>query len=283
MRALSFRRDGAPSYGVHRGGRILEADAAFRDRYPDLVAVLTDDVLARLDEACGEDVGGADEIEYLPTITRPGKILCVGKNYRSHAEEMGGEIPDHPLLFVRFPGSIVGHGQPLVAPRASVRFDFEGELGVVIGRAGRHIAPDDALAHVAGYLPFMDGSVRDWQRHTSQFTAGKNFDESGSMGPWLVSADEIPDPAAITLETRLNGEVVQTGSAGDMLFDVPTLIAYCSTFATLEPGDVIATGTPPGVGAARTPPLWLKAGDTLEVDLGGVGCLVNPIRAESGN
>lgn len=282
MQALSFVRDGRPTCGVHRDGRVYAASSAFLERFPDLLAVLADGALGQLDAACADEAGAVDDLDLLPTITRPGKILCVGKNYRSHAEEMGGEVPDHPMIFVRFPASVVGHGQPLVAPRASERYDFEGELGVVIGRPGRHIAQSNALAHVAGYVPFMDGSVRDFQRHTSQFTAGKNFDQSGSMGPCLVTADEIGDPAAVPIETRLNGEVVQSGAASDMMFDIPALIAYCSTFTTLEPGDVIATGTPPGVGAARTPPLWLKAGDTLEVDLGPVGCLANPIVDEPG-
>jgi len=269
--------DGRSTYGVQRDDGIYEAREDFRDRYPDLKTVLAGNALAALNEHAGPQAAAEEAIEYLPPITSPGKILCVGRNYRSHAEEMGGEVPEHPMLFVRFPGSLVGHRQPLVAPRDSERYDFEGELGVVIGRPGRHVARQDALAHVAGYVAFMDGSVRDWQRHTTQFTAGKNFDQSGSMGPWLATPDEVPDPSQIVVETRLNGTVMQRGSAGDMIFDIPMLIAYCSTFATLDPGDVIATGTPPGVGAARTPPVWLKAGDTLEVDLGPAGSIVNRV------
>lgn len=209
------------------------------------------------------------------------KILCVGVNYRPHIEEMGREVPDYPVVFVRFPSSLVGDGEPLIRPRVSEKYDFEGELAVVIGKPARHVKRDDALGHVAGYCCFMDGSVRDWQRHTGQFTAGKNFERSGAIGP-VVSAEHIPDPAALQLTTRINGKVMQEGRVADLVFDVPYLVEYCSTFAELRPGDVIATGTPGGVGSARRPPVWLKHGDLVEVEIGGVGILRNPVRDESG-
>ena len=210
------------------------------------------------------------------------KILCVGVNYRPHIEEMGRDLPDHPVVFVRFPDSLVEDGEAIIRPSVSEQLDFEGELAVVIGREGRHVSREDAFDHVAGYCCFLDGSVRDWQRHTSQFTPGKNFERSGAIGP-LVPRDNVPDPASLELTTRVNGEVMQHGDISDLVFDVPTLLEYCSTFAELLPGDVIATGTPGGVGAARTPPVWLKPGDIVEVDIPGIGRLRSPVGEEQGN
>jgi len=209
------------------------------------------------------------------------KILCVGVNYRPHIEEMGREVPDYPVVFVRFPGSLVGNGEPLIRPRVSEQYDFEGELAVVIGKRARHVAREDAFDYVAGYCCFMDGSVRDWQRHTGQFTAGKNFEQSGAIGS-TVPVDEVPDPSALRLTTRVNGEVMQEGAVADLVFDIPALLEYCSTFTELRPGDVIATGTPGGVGAARKPPVWLREGDLVEVEISGLGVLANPILDESG-
>lgn len=208
------------------------------------------------------------------------KILCVGVNYRPHIEEMGRELPKYPVVFVRFGSSLVGDGEPIVRPKVSEQFDFEGELAVIIGKSARHISREDAFDYIAGYCCFLDGSVRDWQRHTGQFTAGKNFERSGAIGPMVPAAD-IEDPAALELTTRVNGEVMQKGKVADLVFDIPTLLEYCSTFAELSPGDVIATGTPGGVGAARTPPVWLKDGDLVEVEISGLGVLSNPVRDES--
>ncbi len=210
----------------------------------------------------------------------PNKILCVGVNYRPHIEEMGREVPDYPVVFTRFPSSLVGNGEALVRPRVSEQYDFEGELAIVIGKPARYVRRDKALEHVAGYCCFMDGSVRDWQRHTTQFTAGKNFDKSGAIGP-VVPASEITDPATLELTTRVNGEVMQHGRVADLVFDIPYLIEYCSTFALLEPGDVIASGTPGGVGAARRPPVWLRDGDVVEVEIPGIAVLRNPVRDEA--
>ena len=209
------------------------------------------------------------------------KILCVGVNYRPHIEEMGRDIPEYPVVFVRFGSSLVGDGEPIIRPRASEQFDFEGELAVVIGKTARHVSCEDAFNYIAGYCCFLDGSVRDWQRHTGQFTAGKNFEQSGAIGP-MVSAADISDPAVLELTTRVNGEVMQRGRVADLVFDIPTLLEYCSTFAELNPGDVIATGTPGGVGAARKPPVWLKDGDLVEVEISGIGVLRNAVRDESG-
>ncbi|HSG97502.1 MAG TPA: fumarylacetoacetate hydrolase family protein [Woeseiaceae bacterium] len=208
------------------------------------------------------------------------RILCVGVNYRPHIEEMGREVPEYPVVFVRFPSSLVGDGEAIVRPAVSGKFDFEGELGVVIGKEAHRVSRARALDYVAGYCCFMDGSVRDWQRHTTQFTPGKNFDRSGAIGS-ITSADAIPDPSTLELTTRVNGQVMQSASVSELVFDVPYLIEYCSTFMTLRPGDVIATGTPGGVGAARTPPVWLKAGDIVEVEISGIGTLTNPVCDET--
>jgi 2-keto-4-pentenoate hydratase/2-oxohepta-3-ene-1,7-dioic acid hydratase in catechol pathway len=218
-------------------------------------------------------------IELLPPVPHPRRILCAGLNYADHVAESLTPRPrgDHPVIFTRFPSSLVGHGQAIVRPGASEQLDYEGELAIVIGATTRSVPSSSAMAAVAGYACFMDGSVRDFQRHTSQFTPGKNFDASGSWGPWIVTADEIDDPATLTLTTRVDGEVVQQASTVDMIFTIPELIAYCSTFTTLEPGDVIATGTPGGVGAARTPPRWLCDGDTVDVEVTEVGVLTNHV------
>lgn len=269
--------DGERRYGVLDGGTVLAVRSAFAARYPDLRAVLAADALTDLRDNVEPIPAAANEPDFLPVIPEPGKILCVGVNYRPHVEEMGRDLPDHPVVFVRFPSSLVGHGRDVVRPRVSSRYDYEGELAVIVGRTGRYVSEDRAWDHVAGLCPFLDGSLRDYQRHSGQFTPGKNFPASGAMGPALVTLDEIGDPGALRLETRVNGEVLQSGQLSELIFDVPRLIAYCSTFTRLEPGDVIATGTPGGVGAARKPPRWLVPGDTVEVDIGPAGCLRNQV------
>jgi 2-keto-4-pentenoate hydratase/2-oxohepta-3-ene-1,7-dioic acid hydratase in catechol pathway len=198
-----------------------------------------------------------------------------------HIKEMGRERPEYPVIFVRFASSLVGHGEPMVKPRASEQYDFEGELAVIIGKRARHVPRERAYELVAGYSCFNDGSVRDYQRHGPQWTPGKNFQASGALGPWLVTAEELPDPGRARLRTLLNGEVVQDASVAELCFDIPALIEYCSTWTELLPGDVIATGTPGGVGAGRKPPLWMKAGDTVAVEISGIGTLRNPIRDEN--
>jgi 2-keto-4-pentenoate hydratase/2-oxohepta-3-ene-1,7-dioic acid hydratase in catechol pathway len=209
------------------------------------------------------------------------RIFCAAVNYAAHREEMGrGEAGAHPMLFLRTPRSLVRGGEPLLRPRVSQRLDFEGELALVIGRAGRHISRAAALDHVAGWTAFMDGSVRDWQRHNSQFTPGKNFDRSGAIGPELVPATTVGDYRGRRLQTRVNGEVVQETDTSLMLFDAESLIAYASAFTELQPGDVIATGTCGGVGEKRVPPLWLCPGDLVEVDIAGLPLLANPVADE---
>ena len=277
MRFASIQLDGKPVWGRVEGEEIVVPDKAFLHAKPTLMEAIASDSLGMVAEV-GESarVPLADAV-FDPLIPNPGRVICVGINFKAHMQEMGREPPNYPWLFVRWADSQVGHGQPITRPNVSEKYDFEGELAFVIGKTARHVKAADALDYIAGYSCFMDGSIRDWQNHGSQFTPGKNFHKSGSFGPWLVTTDEIPDPSVLNLETRLNGEVMQKAPISDLKFDVPALIEYISTFAELQPGDVISTGTPGGVGFARKPPVWLKPGDRIEVDVDGIGVLVNPV------
>jgi len=284
MRLMSFTIDGRASFGLAAGNGVIDAgkrlDGEFRGLRDALLAGALP-ALRRLEQTKPDYA--LTDVEFLPVIPDPAaKLLCIGINYLPHIKEMGRERPDYPVVFVRFQDSIVGHGEALQRPIGSVQLDWEGELAVVIGKRARRVSRAQALDYVAGYACFNDGSVRDYQRHSQQFTPGKNFHASGSFGPWLVTTDEVPDPRELRLRTRLNGEVMQDESVGELCFDVSQLIEYCSTWSQLEPGDVIVTGTPGGVGAGRKPPLWMKAGDTVEVEITGLGVLRNSIVDESG-
>lgn len=220
-------------------------------------------------------------VAFLPPVLRPGKIICVGLNYADHTKESAYEQPDYPTLFPRYVSSLVAHGQPLIRPLVSDSLDFEGELAVVMASGGRHIAHGDALAHVFGYSIFNDGSVREYQFKSPQWTVGKNFDKTGAFGPYVVTADELPAGAkGLKLETRLNGVLVQSADTSDMVYDVATLIAVISEAITLEAGDVIVAGTPSGIGWAREPKLLMRHGDVCEVSIERIGKLVNPIEDE---
>ena len=280
MKALSFEVSGQATYGVLSDDGVHEVIDQFLDRYADLKSVIAAGQLRALEMNVRETGLRPAEIRYLPLIPNPDKVICVGVNYRPHVEEMGRDIPEKPVLFVRFAASLVGHQEPIIRTHVSEQYDFEGELAIIIGSRARHVARDQAYECVAGYTCFMDGTVRDWQRHTAQFTPGKNFHQSGALGPTLVTPDEVPDPASLSLTTRVNGQLMQQGSLDELIFDIPALIEYCSTFAELLPGDIISTGTPGGVGAARQPPLWLRAGDIVEVDIGEIGRLQNRVRDE---
>jgi 2-keto-4-pentenoate hydratase/2-oxohepta-3-ene-1,7-dioic acid hydratase in catechol pathway len=281
VRIASFGIDGRSSFGVVDGETIIDLGQALPD-LESLDAVLDAGALVAVREAVeGGDcprVAFTDVQLELPVSGR--RIFCIGINYSDHREEMGREKVPFPTVFVRFASSVVAHDVPIERPVVSEFLDWEGELAVVIGRRGRHISAADALSHIAGYSVLMDGSVRDWQRQTSQFTAGKNFDRSGSFGPWLVTTDEVPDPSALELTTRVNGVVMQHSTTDLLIHDVPALVEYLSAFTELQPGDVIATGTPGGVGFARTPPIWLVPGDVVEVDISSVGVLRNHVIAE---
>lgn len=293
MRLLTFERPapgpagaaGEPALGVVRGDRVVDVAALDPGMPRDWPGVFAAGRLGELAGLAGRaqeaETLARESLRLLAPIPAPPKILCVGLNYMAHARETGSRLPEMPIFFVRFPSSLVAHGEPLVRPRASTQFDYEGELAVVIGRGGRHIAKADALAHVAGYSIFNDGSLRDFQKKGRQWTLGKNFDATGGFGPEIVTADELPrGGAGLALETRLNGEVVQEGRTDDLIFDVPTLIAAASEVMTLEPGTTFITGTPPGVGMAREPQLWMQPGDTVAVTIEGIGTLTNPVVAE---
>lgn len=291
MKFVSFRSVNRDTWGiVGKDGGVIDLGAEFA-KLPTLRDYLAADdatkkkVAEYISTGFGDNSGKASDfpmkdVTLLEPITNPGKVICIGLNYRKHAEETGNKLPEHPVCFPRWPESHVAHNQPLLVPKESEKFDYEGELAVIIGKTARRVPEDKAFDYVAGYSIYNDGSIRDWQRHTGQFLPGKNFYHSGSFGPWMVSADEIPDPAALTLETRLNGEVVQHEGIDDLIFNVPQLIAYTSTFIELRPGDVIVTGTPSGVGLARNPQLWMKDGDTVEVEISKIGVLSNPVKAE---
>jgi 2-keto-4-pentenoate hydratase/2-oxohepta-3-ene-1,7-dioic acid hydratase in catechol pathway len=279
MRIVSFMIDGRESFGVLAVNGLYDLGEDFGG---DVRTILT-----RRGRTDAEAIVAArlptralDEVTLLPPVPRPGRIICVGLNYKAHITETGRDTPTYPMFFPRYPDSLVGSGSAMIRPRASAQFDFEGELAVVIGDGGRHIARDRALEHVAGYMAFNDGSIRDFQYKTSQFMAGKCFWRSGASGPWLMTPDEAGSIDAMTLETRLNGFVVQSASLADLLFGVPELIETLSTIFPLDPGDVIATGTPGGVGVARKPPVFMRAGDVVEVTIGPLGTLTNNIEDE---
>jgi len=218
----------------------------------------------------------------LPVVPRPGKIVCLGLNYADHAAEGGNQRPDYPSFFLRGASSLVAHGAAIQQPRVSNQLDFEAELAVVIGKTSRHLSEADALEAVAGYACFNDATLRDYQRRTAQWTIGKNFDATGALGPWLVPASELPPGAVgLKIESRLNGTVMQSSNTAQMLFPVAETLCLLTEALTLEPGDVIVMGTPAGVGYARKPPVWMKAGDTIEIEIEGIGVLSNPIENES--
>jgi 2-keto-4-pentenoate hydratase/2-oxohepta-3-ene-1,7-dioic acid hydratase in catechol pathway len=284
MKLVSFiAADGRPGYGAIRDGGVVDLSHRLGEKAPTLRALLA---AGALDEATRILADAAPDLpleglSLAPVIPDPDKIICVGLNYRDHVSETGKTVTEKPALFARFAGSQIGHLQPLVKPAVSDEFDYEGELAVVIGKGGRHIPAERALEHVAGYSCYNEGSVRDWQRHTSQYLAGKSFAGTGAFGPWLVTADEIPDPSRLTLETRLNGQVVQHTTTDLMITPIPEQIAYISTILPLLPGDVIVSGTPGGVGVKRNPPLFMRPGDVAEVEISGIGVLCNPVVAEA--
>ena len=278
MRLASFRTAQGASYGAVTNQGIVDLGRRLGNRYSDLRTLLERNGLEEARKAAGAAADYKEsDVTWLPVIPNPGKIVCVGLNYEEHRQETGRDKTEQPALFLRLAESQVGHRQPILRPRESKNLDYEAEIAVVIGRAGRRISQKDSWNHIAGYSCYNDGSVRDWQRHTVQWTAGKNFASTGGFGPWMVSADEIPAGALLTLSCRLNGERMQHATTEQMIFKIPKLIEYISSFTTLLPGDVIVTGTPGGVGARRNPPVWMKPGDTVEIEIDKVGVLVNRI------
>lgn len=279
MKIASYCTPRGTGYGVVDGDRITDLKLRVGARYADLKSLIA----ANGYEEARRSLQGAmsdylvDEVAFLPVLPNPGKIICVGLNYEEHRVEGNRPKTADPALFIRLPESQIGHRRPMLCPAESTQFDYEGEVAAVIGKTGRRIPEEHAYEYVAGYACYNDGSVRDWQLATSQWTPGKNFPATGSFGPWLTLTDELAADATLTLVTRLNGQEMQRATTDMMIFPIPRLISFISTFTTLEVGDVIVTGTPGGVGFRRSPPMFMKPGDRIEVEVSGVGTLVNMI------
>lgn len=279
MKLASYVHANAAGYGIVEGDGIIDLSRRIGARFPDVRSLLERNGLeeARKAAAGQKPDFALGAVRLLPPIPNPGKIFCIGLNYEDHRKETKRDKTEEPAVFVRFPESQVGHNQPILRPRESTKLDFEGEIAVIIGKAGRRIAQKDAWDHVAGYSCYNDGSVRDWQWATTQWTAGKNFAATGGFGPWIVTADEIPANTTLTLVTRLNGQEMQRTTTEYLVHSIPKLIEHLSTWVPLSPGDVIVSGTPGGVGARREPPVWMKPGDVVEIEVDKVGVLVNTI------
>jgi len=284
MHIVHIKQNGNAILAARRGDELVDLNKVSPGLGTELPAILAKGGLAGLADkvaGAGADAIVAGSYTYLSPVERPPKIICVGLNYADHAKESPYDRPDYPVLFLRVATSLVPHGEPLIAPKCSEQFDYEGEMVAIIGKGGRHISKDNALEHVAGYSVFNEGSVRNYQFKSPQWTSGKNFDGSGGFGPDFVTADELPPGGrGLILRTRLNGETVQEANTNDMLFSVEEIIAVASEVMTLEPGDVLVLGTPAGVGAFREPPLWMKDGDVCEVEVDQICCLSNPVRGE---
>lgn len=287
MRFVTFRKGKELRVGVLAGKTIVDLAVAAPKLPRSLKGILAagKSALAEAKKAAAKPRKGsvlkASSVKLAPPLPDPGKILCVGLNYKDHAAETGNPLPTYPVIFTRFVSTLCADGEKMTVPKASDMLDYEAELAVIIGKKGRNIPVGKALAHVAGYSCFNDGSVRDFQMRTSQFTLGKNFDATGGFGPWMVTADELPAGAkGLKIESRLNGHVMQSDNTDNMMFPIAETLVDITQGMTLEPGDLVVTGTPSGVGFARKPPVWMKAGDTIEIEIEKVGLLRNPIENE---
>jgi len=283
MAYVTFQAEGRASYGIVRPDGVFDLGRRIRTVLPDLKAFLAAEGLGLLTSPPSADTTdyATGEFTYLPVIPNPNKILCVGLNYEEHRQETGRPATAHPAIFTRYADTLIGHDAPMVLPPNSTSLDYEGELAVVIGKAGFRVSEADALSLVAGYSIFNDGTLRDWQRHTAQFTPGKNFPGTGAFGPALLTPEEAGELGGKRIETRLNGTVMQKAILGDMIFPVARIVSYLSGFTRLAPGDVIATGTPGGVGFKRDPQVFMAPGDRVEVSIEGIGDLVNLIEQEA--
>lgn len=288
MRLITFRHQGSLGLGTYlASGAILDLHLADPALPADMVAFLErgTEALARAERALKlappEALLALDAITLMPPIPRPGKIICIGQNYAEHAAESHAAVSPYPIIFAKYPNTLIAGGASIILPRASTQVDYEGELAAVIGTRARNVAEQQALAHVGGYAAFNDVSARDFQSRTSQWTIGKTFDTFGPMGPSLTTADEVPDPQSLAIRVSIGDEILQASHTSKMIFPVATLIAYLSSVMTLDPGDIIATGTPDGVGAARTPQRFLRSGDVVRVAIEGLAVLDNPVVAEA--
>jgi 2-keto-4-pentenoate hydratase/2-oxohepta-3-ene-1,7-dioic acid hydratase in catechol pathway len=284
MKLLTFSHNGREQVGIRRDDQVIPVSSVAPDLPGSMLGLLAGghlDALQSKVESYDGDTVAVKDIEYQILIPRPGKVICIGRNYAAHAAEGGAATPTFPEVFFRGPTSLVPHQGTIVRPQCSEMLDFEGEIAVVIGKSCRHATEENALQFIAGYTLFNEATIRNYQKFSSQWTIGKNFDDTGAFGPELVTSDELPDGiAGMNLMTRLNGELMQDGQTDDLVFPVRTLIKILSECMTLEPGDVVVTGTPAGVGYARKPPIWMKAGDTVEIEVAGIGKLVNTIKDE---
>jgi 2-keto-4-pentenoate hydratase/2-oxohepta-3-ene-1,7-dioic acid hydratase in catechol pathway len=282
MKFVSYTRTDSSGFGLVVKGGVVDLTGRLGAGINTLKQAIAADLLDQAAEYAGgrQAEFSWSDLALLPVIPDPAKILCIGLNYQKHKEETGRPDVDNPTVFTRFADTQVGHRQALVKPDVTDRFDYEGEMAVIIGRGGRNILEATALGHVAGYACYNEGSVRNWQRHTSQFAPGKNFPGTGAFGPYLVTPDEVGDYRSLPIQTRLNGQVMQDARLSDMIFPVEQLISYVSHFTPLSPGDVIVSGTPGGVGDKREPPVYMVPGDTVEVEIGCLGILRNPVIAE---
>jgi 2-keto-4-pentenoate hydratase/2-oxohepta-3-ene-1,7-dioic acid hydratase in catechol pathway len=281
MKWMSFEIDGKASYGVVEQHVVIDVGRRMAAQYPTLRSAIAAGAAGPSAEKLKSSAPSypLSKVKFLSPIPDPEQIICIGRNYAAHASEAGVAAPEFPSLFIRLTSSLAPHNSPMICPKLSGDFDYECELALVIGKAGRHIPRENALDHVFGYSCFNDGSIRDVQfKHST--AAGKNFVATGGIGPWIVTVDEIPDPSRLTIMTRINGRELQHAPIADMIFDVQAIISYVSGFTRLLPGDILSTGTPDGVGFPRKPPLWLKPGDVVEVETTGIGILRNPIIAE---
>ncbi|MBL3575546.1 fumarylacetoacetate hydrolase family protein [Rhodovulum sulfidophilum] len=281
MQLLSFARDGIPVVGVMNEGIVHALDDLVPGAPSSMIDVIAggDDLASQIADAIEDaqaGLGGLEELDLLPVVPNPGKVVCLGLNYAEHAKEGGRDVPTQMTLFLRANSSMAAHGETIPAPEVSDKIDYEAELAIIIGKRAKRVDVENALDFVYGYAPFNDISVRDYQRRSSQWTAGKNFDRTGPLGPVLATKDELPRGAAgLSIRSILNGNVMQDGTTSDMIFDVARIVADVSECMTLEPGDVIVTGTPSGVGFARKPPVFMKAGDRIEIEIEGLPRLVN--------
>ena len=277
MKLVTYARMGKISFGALKAGGVVDLTGRIDQSVNSIKDILKLDLIEKAREYIKDKDAeiSISGITFLPVIPNPEKIFCIGLNYQEHKKETGRPDVKHPTIFTRFANTQTGHLQPLVKPNFSDRFDYEGELAITIGKGGRYIEEKNALDHIAGYSCYNDGSVRDFQRHTSQYTPGKNFPATGPFGPYLVTPDEVGDYKKLPIETRLNGQIMQKAKLSELIFPIPKLINYISTFTTLSTGDVIVTGTPGGVGDRREPPVYMKPGDVVEVDIGKVGILMN--------
>jgi 2-keto-4-pentenoate hydratase/2-oxohepta-3-ene-1,7-dioic acid hydratase in catechol pathway len=282
MKLISFTYQNKQSYGVVQGDSVLDLTPILGNQAVDIKSLIEKNLIAAAASAAKTASFSIklSDVTLLPPVPNPGKIFCVGLNYADHVKETGRDLTEKPAIFTRFADSQIGHGQALVRPPESHRFDYEGEIAIVIGKGGRRIKEADAWDHIVGYSCYNEGSIRDWQNFTTQWIAGKNWWHSGAFGPWMVTSDEIQANQKMTLITRLNGTELQRATTDMMIHSIPSQIAYISTFTPLSPGDVIVTGTPGGVGNKRTPQVFMKPGDVVEIEVDAVGILRNTIRDE---